>query len=201
MVVKAEDMKKKGLKEKRRMFEADVKNLEAQIDKGINDRDEHIIPQRTHSYALAGYEGQDLVEAVMEDYREAGWTVEYKPRNGTASGHMLILTASEKSGPKKEKGAVTKASTIDAKVRAYETVCLNRAVEELEKGIDCHLERDCTLTEVWYPTMRSMSTKMQERIIQMYGDAGWNVRYIQREEDRSDGGGEWHAYFVFKRQE
>lgn len=211
MVVKAEDMKKKGEAEKRERFEKSVANLETAIDREIAIiSSQSRTLSKTYSYGLPGNEDKKLLERVMQDYRAAGWNVEYKPEGDQVYDHykekfkfrreVLVLTVSEGNDPKNEKSSVICASTIEKRIQAHEAEKFEGEVKRYEEEIDKKLNRDCEYPEICYDA-GIRDAKMKSRIKTIYEEAGWQVQYRVREVPWQDGHVDRIPCIVFKRQE
>ncbi|MFA5887237.1 MAG: hypothetical protein WC852_00820 [Candidatus Nanoarchaeia archaeon] len=210
MVVKAEDMKKRADEQKKERFERKVTSLENAIGREIREN----LPAKGYRIPLCkcapnGVD-KEVLDTVMEHYRQAGWNVEYKPEggdvyerwNGTRHySNLLVLSIQNRSSQKNESGRVIHASTIEEKVIADEAEKFEREVKKCEEEIDGRLKRDCEDAEIWYEETGFMDAKMKERIKTIYEQAGWQVRYRIREMPWQSGRVDRIPCIVFKRQE
>lgn len=211
MVVKAEDMKKKGEAEKRERFEKSVANLENAIDREITTVSSHSRTlSRAYKYGLSGNEDNKVLERVMQDYKAAGWNAEYKPKGDYVYNHfnekfvfrreVLVLSVPEGNDPKNETGSVMRASAIEKMIRAHEAEKFEAEVKRYEEEIDKKLRNDCEYGSIHYDISGIMDAKMKERIKAMYEPAGWLVQYKVRTVPWQDGHVDSIPCIVFKRQ-
>lgn len=198
MVIKPDDARKKAEESEKNFIRYRAKNLEEQIDLDIRSTMTRYDAPRKYIYSDSSSPNEHLyskiMEAVMEDYRNAGWEAEYQPeKRGYETRTLITLKVGKDTAPK-GKSQVLLASIIEKEVAKRE----EKEAKIYETAIDNELVSD--KKAVWHRISGDMGDEVREMLTKRYSDAGWNVSIKERYDRTRDWRQEKNRYLVFERK-